>query len=219
VPEGLHTIVLSNEFFDALPARQFIRSGRRWLERVIALDADDRLVFGASTEADYSALVPAHVRDSSERSVFEYCEPAWRIACSIAERLRRDRGAVIAIDYGHAGPAVGETLQAVRNHAVADVLSEPGDSDLTFHVDFDLLARGFASAGIHVWPLADQRAFLLETGITERTDVLLGRSSEAQAAQLRRALARLTAPDAMGTLFKVICATFPDTLKPAGFHS
>ena len=219
VPEGLPTIVVSNEFFDALPARQFIRSGGRWLERVIALDANDRLVFGASMDADYSALVPARVRDASELSVFEYCEPAWRIACSIAERLRRDQGAVLAIDYGHEGPAVGETLQAVRNHAVADVLSVPGDSDLTFHVDFDLLARGFASAGIDVWPLVDQRGFLLETGASERTEVLLRRSNEAQAAQLRHALARLTAPDAMGTLFKVICATFPDTLKPAGFHS
>jgi SAM-dependent MidA family methyltransferase len=219
VPEGLPTIVVSNEFFDALPARQFIRSRGRWLERVIALDAHDKLVFGANTEADYSALVPSRMRDAAELSIFEYCEPAWRIACSIGERLRRDRGAVLAIDYGHSGPSVGETLQAVRNHAVADVLSAPGDSDLTFHVDFDLLARGFSSAGIHVWPLADQRAFLFETGVTERTEVLLRLSSEAQAGQLRRALARLTAPDAMGTLFKVICATFPDTLKPAGFHS
>jgi len=219
VPEGLPTIVVSNEFFDALPARQFIRSGGKWLERVIALDTQDRLVFGASPEADYSALIPARVRDASERSIYEYCEPAWRMACSIAERLRRDQGVVIAIDYGHAGPAVGETLQAVRNHAVVDVLSEPGDTDLTFHVDFDLLARGFASAGIHVWPLVDQRAFLLETGALERTEALLRRSNDAQAAQLRRALTRLTAPDAMGTLFKVICATFPATLKPAGFYS
>lgn len=219
VPEGLPTIVVSNEFFDALPARQFIRSGGRWLERVIALDGHNKLVFGASAEADYSALVPPRVRDAAELSIFEYCEPAWRIACSISERLRRDRGAVLAIDYGHVGPAAGETLQAVRNHVVADVLSFPGDSDLTFHVDFDVLARGFASGGIRVWPVTDQRAFLLETGVAERTEVLLRRSSEAQSAQLRRALARLTSPDAMGTLFKVICATFPDTLKPAGFHS
>lgn len=219
IPEGAPTIVVSNEFFDALPARQFIRSGDRWLERVIALDSHDRLVFGASTEADYSALVPPRVRSAPEQSIFEYCEPALRIACATAERLRRDRGAVLAIDYGYAGPATGDTLQAVRAHAVADVLSAPGDSDLTFHVDFDLLARGFASPGGRVWPLADQRVFLLETGVTERTEALLRRSSEVQAKQLRNALLRLTSPDAMGTLFKVFCATFPDTLKPAGFHS
>lgn len=219
VPAGMPTIVVSNEFFDALPARQFIRSEGRWLERVIALDAEDRLVFGASTESECSELVPASVRAAPELSIFEYCEPAWRIASSLAERLRRDRGAVLAIDYGHVGPATGETLQAMRAHAVADVLSAPGESDLTFHVDFELLARGLASAGARVWPIVDQRTFLLETGASARTEALLRRSSVAQAKQLQNALQRLTSPKAMGTLFKVICATFPDTLKPAGFPS
>jgi len=219
VPTGLPTIAVSNEFFDALPARQFIRSAGRWLERVVALDADDRFVFGAHSETDHAGLVPAQVRDAPDQSIFEYCEQAWHIACALAERLRRDRGAVLAIDYGHVGPATGDTLQALRAHAFAEVLSAPGDSDLTFHVDFDLLARGLASAGTRVWPIADQRTFLLETGVTERTDALLRRSSEAQAKQLHNALVRLTSPEAMGTLFKVICATFPDTLKPAGFHS
>lgn len=219
VPEGLPAIFVSNEFFDALPARQFVRAGGRWLERVVALGAEGRFVFGVNSEPDYSSFVPERVRSAEEGCIFEYCEPARHAAETIGRRLVRDRGAFLAIDYGYSGPSTGDTLQAVRAHAVADVLSSPGDCDLTFHVDFDVIARGLADCGVPVWPLADQRDFLLRTGAAERTSSLLRRASEIQGRQLQNALIRLTASDAMGTLFKAMGATYPATLKPAGFHT
>lgn len=219
VPSGLPTIIISNEFLDALPARQFVRVRGRWLERVVALDERDRLVFGVNSETDYASLVPERVRDSAEGSVHEYSEPVAEIGRLAGERLKNDKGAFLAIDYGYKGPATGDTLQAVRAHSRADVLTDPGASDLTFHVDFDVLVRAFESTGCEVMPLIEQRDFLFRTGAVERTEMLKRRASEVQAVQLERAMSRLTSPDAMGTLFKVFCASFPPFLKPAGFAS
>lgn len=219
VPSGLPTIFISNEFLDALPARQFVRVRGRWLERVVAIDTGDKLVFGVNAETDYASLVPELVRDAAEGSVHEFSEPVVEIGRLAGARLKNDTGAFLAIDYGYKGPSTGDTLQAVRAHARADVLTAPGGCDLTFHVDFDVLGRAFGSAGCAVMPLIDQRDFLFRTGAAERTDMLKRRASEAQAVQLDRALSRLTSPDAMGTLFKVFCASFPSFLKPAGFAS
>lgn len=219
VPTGVPTIIISNEFFDALPARQFVRTRGRWLERVVAIGPGERLVFGVNTEVDHTSLFPDFSRDVPEGSILEFCEPAAELCQTLAERLKHDSGAFLAIDYGYAGPAIGDTLQAIRSHAREDVLRSPGDCDLTFHVDFSVLANRFAACGCDVWPLVSQGDFLARTGAPERTAMLIRSASLSQKAPLEAALMRLTSPQAMGTLFKAFCATYPLSLKPAGFVS
>jgi NADH dehydrogenase [ubiquinone] 1 alpha subcomplex assembly factor 7 len=217
LPDGLPLIVVCNEFFDALPARQFIRLGERWHERVVGLDANERLCFSANRDVDFSGLMPEGLRHLTEGCVHEISAAATRAASVLGAKLRANSGALLAIDYGYEGPAVGDTLQALRAHAPCSVLSAPGTADLTFHVDFDALALALRQAGAQVWPLRDQGDFLLELGAAARTEMLLGKATAPQAEALRRALTRLTSPEAMGTLFKVLCASFPPALVPAGF--
>jgi NADH dehydrogenase [ubiquinone] 1 alpha subcomplex assembly factor 7 len=217
LPEGVPLIVVCNEFFDALPARQFVRLGGRWCERVVGLDDNERICFSTNREVDFSGLVAEGLRHAAEGSVHEISAAAQRAAAALGARLRLDSGVLLAIDYGYAGPAVGDTLQALRGHAPCSVLSAPGTADLTFHVDFDALAAALRREGAHVWPLRNQGDFLLELGAAARTAALLARATASQADSLRRALTRLTAPEAMGTLFKVLCASFPPALVPAGF--
>jgi len=214
---GLPAIIVCNEFFDALPARQFVKLNGCWRERMVGLDGNDRLVFALDEEADFSRLVPAEIAGAANGSMYEISAAAMRVAGLLGEVLRASSGAMLAIDYGHEGPATGDTLQALKSHAPCPVLAAPGSADITFHVDFDALARCLRAAGASVWPVREQGAFLLDMGAGARTEILSRRASPAQAQALGNALARLTLPEAMGTLFKVLCASFPPSLVPAGF--
>ncbi len=123
VPDG-PAIVLANEFFDALPLRQFVRTPRGWCERLIGLDAEGGLAFGLAAEPE-----PALRLAAPEGAVVEVAEASASIAARLAARFAAQRGVLLAIDYGHAGSGFGDTLQAVKRHAFVDVLAEPGEAD------------------------------------------------------------------------------------------
>ncbi|MET0269962.1 MAG: SAM-dependent methyltransferase, partial [Sphingomonas sp.] len=138
------------------------------------------------------------------------------ILAELALRIARQGGALLAIDYGHEGPAIGDTLQALRGHAPADPLAAPGEADLTAHVDFTPLAAAARAAGLAVPPVATQGRFLSALGIAQRA-AMLARAAPARAEDLAEAHRRLADPASMGRLFKVLGAVAPGWPAPAGF--
>ena len=153
--------------------------------------------------------------EPGEASILEVSPAATAIVSNLAERLARDGGALLAIDYGHEGPAFGDTLQAMRGHAFADPLAEPGAADLTAHVDFAALAEAARRAGARPRPLLGQGAFLARLGIAARAERLAAGRDAAAVATIGAAVRRLTAPDAMGTLFKVLAVSHSGLALPA----
>ena len=133
----------------------------------------------------------------------------------ISRKIALQGGAILAIDYGYGTTQTGETLQAVKDHAFADLLEAPGDADISSHVNFEVLGAAAKSTGLAVTSLADQGEWLLKLGLGERARKL-ARANPNEAANIARAIERLTSPEQMGTLFKVLCAHSPG-LKPAGF--
>jgi SAM-dependent MidA family methyltransferase len=113
------------------------------------------------------------------------------------------------IDYGYWGPAFADTLQALKRHASVDPLEEPGEADLTTHVDFQRLAEAASSEPVRAHGLATQGDFLQALGLDARAAALKTRATPAQAADIDSALARLTEPGqkGMGELFKVLAVT------------
>ncbi len=208
-------IVVANEFFDALPIRQWVRGASGWSERCVGL-AGDTLTFGASGTID-ARFVAEAVRGAPVGSVVETSPARTAIARMIGEAIVRNGGAVLAIDYGFEGPAAGDTLQAMKAHAYADVLAEPGHADVTSHVDFAALKDAFVDGGAVTSPLTTQGAFLHRLGGEVRVQTLKRSASVAQASDLDAAYARLTRADAMGSLFKVLCAHAPAAIHPVGF--
>ncbi len=192
VPAHHPVILIANEFFDALPVRQMVGDA----ERIVT--ADPHLAF----------VPPGDV--TSESSPI-----AENIAAAVAKRLAETGGAALIVDYGYAGGEEGETLQAVRRHETVSPLSEPGDTDLTAHVDFQALAKAMAKAKPH-GPVT-QAAFLSALGIGLRAETLMQRASAAAREDIARAVHRLTAPTEMGALFKVMAVTGKDWPIPAGF--
>jgi NADH dehydrogenase [ubiquinone] 1 alpha subcomplex assembly factor 7 len=206
--------VVANEFFDALPIRQYVRTDDGWHERLVGL-RDDRRAFGLSPTPIAESAAPPEVHGAHSGEVLELSAAAVETMQRLARKVAVQGGAILAIDYGYAATQTGETLQAVKAHAFADPLEAPGEADLSAHVNFGVLGQAATAAGLAVAPLARQGEWLIGLGLGERAKAL-ARANPAEAVNIARAVERLTAPAQMGTLFKVLCAHSPG-LRPAGF--
>ena len=214
LPSGALFIV-GNELFDALPVRQFVRTVSGWRERCVGLDARGELCFVAGAGTVDPALLPPNAETAAEGSVAEIAPARSALMETIAARIASDGGAGLFVDYGYERPALGDTLQAVRGHGYAGVLAEPGEADLTSHVDFAALAAATRTHGLTAH-LATQGDFLLRMGLLERAGRLGASADAATRERLSSQVERLAGPDAMGTLFKVL-AVLPGTAVPPGF--
>ncbi|KIC34245.1 class I SAM-dependent methyltransferase [Leisingera sp. ANG-S5] len=202
--------LVANEFFDALPIRQFIRAGDGWSEMRIGLQ-DGALAFGLSSAASQPAL--AHrLEDTKDGDLVELCEAAAPILHAIAARIAARGGAALIVDYGD-WRALGDTLQALRAHEPADPLQTPGEADLTAHVDFEALAMAAKTAGCAFTRLTPQGVFLERLGITDRARAMAAPLQGAALDSLIAAHRRLTHPEEMGNLFKVL-GLYPPQAAP-----
>ena len=218
VPAG-PAIIFANEFFDALPVNQAIKTERGWHERRIQVDADDQLAFTVAPEPlpFFQTLLPAQFSTARTGAIFE-----WRgdtEAMEVGRRVADGRGAALVIDYGHMESGIGETFQAVGQHAYADPLTEPGTLDLTAHVDFQALSRAVEAMGAKGFGPIEQSQFLRRLGIEQRAASL--KAKAAQGGDIDRVLARLIGRDrtAMGELFKVAAFVHPSVGTPPGFEA
>lgn len=221
LPRGDFSLIVANEFFDALPIRQFIRRSGLWLERFVVWDdTEDALAFDSRMPADGEAVlayIPQELQNAPEGSIFEYSPASLDITSGLAAHTADAGGACLVIDYGHAASGLGDTLQSVSKHEYADVLELPGTRDITAHVDFAALARAAADR-VDVLPVTTQGKFLSALGIEMRAQKLAARATDMQRAQIPLDVHRLTAPSAMGDLFKVLCWVHTGaTWTPAGF--
>ena len=197
--------LVANEFFDALPVRQFQRAGDGWRERVVGLTAEGALQLGLSDPAPRAVL--AHrLADTRDGDVVEHCPALPALVGEVARRIAAHGGAALIVDYGD-WVSLGDTLQAVRRHERVDVLESPGAVDLTAHVDFAAIA-GAAAPARHT-RLTPQGVFLERLGITARAQALADRLSGPALEAHIAAHRRLTHPAEMGDLFKVLGIT-PD---------
>jgi NADH dehydrogenase [ubiquinone] 1 alpha subcomplex assembly factor 7 len=211
-------LLVANEFLDALPIRQLVRRQTGWAERLVAADVEDRLAFTIGPESPaLNLLVPPALRDAPPGSVVEICPAVAALGAALGARLAAESGAALFIDYGYFPSRAGITLAAVRRHAPAGVLDDPGDADLSAHVDFAAFAAEAAAVGATVYGPVPQGRFLRALGAEARLAVLLGQAAAAQRPLLETGLARLIDPDQMGNLFKALAVTSPGLPAPAGF--
>jgi len=208
VPKG-PAIILANEFFDALPVNQAIKTERGWHERRIQIDSNGELAFTVAPEPMpfFQTLLPPALRAPRAGAIFE-----WRAdtaAIDLGRCIADNRGAGLVIDYGHTETGLGETLQAVGQHAYADPLTFPGSLDLTAHVDFQSLTRAVEAMGARGFGPIEQSQFLRRLGIEQRATTL--KADRARAGEIDEALARLIGQNrtAMGELFKVAAFAHP----------
>lgn len=213
-------LIIANEFFDALPIRQFQRAGDKWHERMIALDSETgRFCFSlAPAPLRDAAMLPAAMGAAPHGAIAEICPAGRGIIACVAAQLMEHGGAALIIDYGPAESAPGDSFQAVRGHAYCDPLADPGHADVTAHVDFQSLAEAAGKAGCAIdGPLAQGR-FLLQLGLAARAQRLAENASRAEQDAIRAAFHRLSDPGQMGGLFKAMALRHPGLGPSPGFE-
>jgi NADH dehydrogenase [ubiquinone] 1 alpha subcomplex assembly factor 7 len=217
LPDG-PLLLIANEFLDALPIRQLVRGRSEWAERLVALDEDGQFVFAAGRDSPaLSLLMPPPLRDAAPGTIAEICPAAAALAAGLGERLARAPGAALFIDYGYFPSAAGPTLTALRRHAPVGVLDQPGNADLSAHVDFAAFAAAARAAGAAVWGPAPQGGFLLALGAAARLAALTAHATPEQRRVLDSGFRRLIDPAEMGNLFKALALSSPGLPMPAGF--
>ncbi|MDZ7822735.1 MAG: class I SAM-dependent methyltransferase [Ahrensia sp.] len=214
------TIFIANELFDAIPTRQFVKTGTAWIERVVTVKDND-LAFSVGTTVLDKSLLPLNASDAEIGAIFEYAPAREALISDIATHICDHRGAALFIDYGHGQSAIGDTLQAVQNHAYQDVFETPGQADITSHVDFEALTIAAKTSGAQTYPIITQGEFLLSLGLLERAGQLgTGKSQKVQT-DITSSVNRLAGNDnnkaQMGDLFKVMCLTDKKTIAPPPF--
>lgn len=220
VPAG-PLFLIANEFFDALPIEQYVKTEDGWHRRCVALDPNSdalRYVVSQDPQTEFSEIMEAApigaIRETNPSTMI--------LAGEIGKRLADFGGGGLIIDYGPAKSAIGDSLQAVSRQQYHDVLATPGEADITAHVDFQELARSAGASGATAHGPIPQAALLSRLGIGQRTESLLKSAVKSGGSEpsrsLRAASQRLIDPDAMGTLFKALALTGPNMAPPPGFE-
>lgn len=216
-------IIIANEFFDALPIHQYVRSHDGWHERLVGAGAGNGADFGfclADAPVIDDGCVPqTNGRPAMIETIAETRPDAADLVVSLAKKLLAQQGAMLIVDYGHEKSAFGDTFQSVRNHKPQHVLIRPGEADLTAHVDFEALVNAATFSGLKTSNVVSQGSFLKSLGIEARAARLTEGANSKQAEDIGTALERLTADDRMGLLFKALSMFTPNLAPPPGFES
>ena len=269
VPDG-PTILIAHEFFDAMPVHQFTRTERGWCERLVATRGSVARTQSESDEKDEDAsgedalemvlspgltpagalMIPRRLEGMPEDvkgglRQLEISPRTLAIWERVAARVERHGGAALAVDYGEEGP-IGDSLQAIKDHAFVPVLRDPGSADLSVYVDFGAMrqvierrAEGEPSSGesesqpgkgVRCYGPVTQRDLLFRLGIQERLQTLVGEcETEEQAERVYEACARLVGGDelrddsagagpGMGFRYKALAIVSAGLGVPAGFE-
>lgn len=207
-------LLVANEFLDALPVRQLVKTPDGWRERMVVPEGERFVCVAGSQPMD--AAVPEARRGAEVGTIIETCPGAAATIYEVAGRLVEQGGAALFIDYGHDQIRDGSTLQAVRDHLKVDPFVNPGEADLTAHVDFATLAPIALSRGCKWLGTVPQGRWLRNLGIEARAQALSDRAPE-HAAAIASARDRLIGEGQMGLLFKVMGLASPNWSGGAGF--
>lgn len=201
LPDDAPLLIVANEFFDALPIHQLVRSADGWFDRMVALEGEDFTFVAGKERMDH--IVPPSWTSAAQGAMIETSPAAVALMAEIARRLKEQGGAALVIDYGHLELRSGSTLQALKAHQKVDVFAHPGEADITAHVDFELLRQVAEDNGADVMGLTYQGEWLRQMGIDTRMEALQRRNPK-EGQKIQRQRDRLVEDNQMGTLFKVL---------------
>ncbi len=217
LPEDGPLFVIANEFFDALPIRQFISTHSGWRERVVSRDKGDKFIAMPGT-SEMDGLIPNNFKTAPVDSIFETSPDTSNIIYELINRINDQGGVLLIIDYGYDDIGHGNTLQAVSKHRFADPFEKPGERDLSAHVNFMEIVNIANMRDMQVSGPIDQGDWLQNLGIHVRADNLILSEPE-RAEDINNARNRLIGEGEMGRLFKIVSIAHPEWRKGEGFES
>lgn len=218
MPADMPVLFVANEFLDALPIEQLQYEAGEWVLRAVDIGPDNALRIVTKRAGEDMRTLASALTDRAKIGDILEISPAIDGFChELAILFKKQKGVGFFIDYGYAQHSFGDSLQALHKHQPVSIFHQPGESDLTAHVNFEHVTVQLKSMGLHATKTITQKAFLEALGIEMRMAALLARATPQQAIDLQSGCARLTHPDAMGALFKVIGFTNEPDVVLSGF--
>ena len=198
------SIFIANEFFDAIAIRQFIKKNNFWFERCVRLNNTNRAFF-ADIKFDIKRIEKKiNFKISKNQNFIEYSEHGLNYLENISRIIKKNKGALLLIDYGFTKEKMKNTLQAVSNHKFANILENIGNVDITHNINFDLFERYINKLGGLKINLTTQKKFLLKMGIKQRAEIISKNQNFLKKTDIFFRLNRLINDSQMGSLFKVM---------------
>ena len=202
-----NNIFIANEFFDALPVKQFFKINNRWIERFVKLGKKNNKSF-INIDSDIKKIEKKiGFKLSNNQKIIEYSPMALKYLKNISKKINNKKGALLIIDYGYLENSMKDTLMAIRKHKISDVFEEFGNSDITYKLNFKLLKKITNILKLKCQGITTQRNFLINLGIKERAEIISRNLPFSKKADIYYRLKRLIDKNQMGDLFKVMLIT------------
>ena len=198
------SIFIANEFFDAMPIRQFRKQGNIWYEKFVNFENYSKASF-IEKKTDIKKIEKRlNFKISQNQNFIEYSEFGFDYLKNISNIIKKNTGGLLIIDYGYLEKKMKNTLQAVSNHKFANILDNIGGVDITHNINFELFKKFTQKLGGLDNNLNTQKNFLIKMGIKERAEILSRNKNFSKKADIFYRLNRLIDEKQMGTLFKVM---------------
>ncbi len=201
-----NNIFIANEFFDSLPIKQFFKIKNKWTERVVVEDNNNSNFINISSDIK-KIEKKLQFKISKNQTIVEYSPMALKYLKKISKKIKNKKGALLIIDYGYIEKKMKDTLMAIKKHQVGNVLDDIGNSDITYHLNFQILEKIIKNLKLKCQGITSQRKFLINLGIKERAEIISRNLTFSKKANIYYRLNRLINEKQMGNLFKVMLIT------------
>ena len=204
---NLPCIFIANEFFDALPIKQFLKKNNKWHERHVRFCNKKKLEYVDILFDMKKFEKEIKFKISYKQKFIEYSPLATEYLKIITNKFKRNNGGILIIDYAYFNKEMKNTLQAVAKHKYCDVLEGFGNSDITYNLSLKLIDKIVKKLGLFTSMTTTQRNFLIELGILDRAEILSKNMPFSKKADIYFRIKRLIDDSQMGHLFKVLFIT------------
>ncbi len=202
-----YNIFIANEFFDALPIKQFFKIKNKWKERFVLLNKNNKRNFLNVSSNIKKLEKKLKFKISKNQKIIEYSPLAIKFLKKISKKINNKKGALLIIDYGYITEEMKDTLMAIKKHREMNILDEIGNADITYHLNFKILEKIIKNFKVKCQGITTQRNFLINLGIKERAEIISKNLPFSKKADIYYRLNRLINEKQMGNLFKVMLIT------------
>ena len=200
-------IFIANEFFDALPIKQFFKIKNKWMERFVEIDKDNKKKFKYIDYDINEIEKKVGFKISKNQNVIEHSPLILKYLSDISKNINNKKGGLLIIDYGYLEDSMKDTLISVKNHKIVDIFKQSGNSDITFKLNFKIIRKIINKLKLKCQGITTQRNFLMSLGIQQRAEILSRNLPFSKKADIYYRLKRLIDKNQMGNLFKVMFVT------------
>ena len=204
---NLPCIFIANEFFDALPIKQFLKKEKGWHERCVKFTNNKKLEYLDIPFDMQKFEKEIQFKISHKQKFIEYSPLATQYLKTIINKIKLNNGGILIIDYAYLEKEMRNTLQAISKHKYCDVLKNFSDSDITYNLSFNLINKVVKKLGSCSSLSTTQKKFLTKLGILERAEILSKTMPFSAKADIYFRIKRLIDTSQMGDLFKVMLIT------------